>query len=183
MNNFGRRLNWIKHPNPGQQPNRHVHRKDARIFLRYGRHGFRKTDIFHYIYGPCPAWYKHTTITFSKTLLLQLYIPGQLINCFFSNLILFYIPITYHPSIMAPSLSLISDSDSDSLDVTKFAVYQGNGVKGLSELGLKTLPKQYIQPVEERMSSMSHIEPESIPIIDMANWDDPKVILGEYSLI
>lgn len=78
---------------------------------------------------------------------------------------------------MAPSLSLISNSDSNSnsLDVTKFAVYQGNGVKGLSELGLKTLPKQYIQPIEERMSSMSHIEPESIPIIDMANWDDPKV--------
>lgn len=79
---------------------------------------------------------------------------------------------------MAPSLSLISDSD-----VTKFAVYQGNGVKGLSELGLKTLPKQYIQPVEERMSSMSHIEPESIPIIDMANWDDPKVRDDSWRLI
>lgn len=72
---------------------------------------------------------------------------------------------------MAPSISPIFDS----LDVTNFAVHQGNGVKGLSELGLKTLPKQYIQPLEERMSSMSHIVPESIPIIDMANWDDPKV--------
>ena len=60
-------------------------------------------------------------------------------------------------------------------DLTEFVMLQGNGVKGLYEMGLKSLPKQYIQPLEERTSMIQVVPQESIPIIDMPNWDDPKV--------
>lgn len=58
--------------------------------------------------------------------------------------------------------------------VTEFVIDKGHGVKGLSETGIKTLPKQYIQPLEERTMNRVTAD-ESIPIIDVSNWDDPKV--------
>ncbi|KAL1293351.1 hypothetical protein HN51_053993 [Arachis hypogaea] len=69
---------------------------------------------------------------------------------------------------MAPTRSMMMDSPSD---LNEFVMIQGNGVKGLYEMGLKTLPKQYIQPLEERMSMMTNkvVPQESIPIIDMSN--------------
>ncbi|KAL8122029.1 hypothetical protein AgCh_018675 [Apium graveolens] len=67
---------------------------------------------------------------------------------------------------MAPSLSD---------DYTHFAVTKGHGVKGISELGLKALPKQYIQPLEERIDMTKVSNKESIPVIDMSNLDDPNV--------
>ncbi|KAM7273113.1 hypothetical protein ACFE04_027777 [Oxalis oulophora] len=78
---------------------------------------------------------------------------------------------------MAPSIKF---SFPDLSDITDFVVNKGHGVKGLSDLNLKTLPKQYIQPLEERILPSSSIgdtgEPqESIPIIDLSNLDDPKV--------
>ncbi|MED6223334.1 hypothetical protein PIB30_073026 [Stylosanthes scabra] len=56
-------------------------------------------------------------------------------------------------------------------DLLEFVMIQGNGVKGLYEMGLKSLPKQYIQPLEERMSMENNkvVSQESIPIIDMSN--------------
>ncbi|KAK8520043.1 hypothetical protein V6N12_004007 [Hibiscus sabdariffa] len=73
---------------------------------------------------------------------------------------------------MAPTLA---HPFLDSSALREFVINQGNGVKGLSELGLTALPKQYIQPLEER-TCMSNIVPqESIPIIDMSNWEDPQV--------
>ncbi|GFZ16284.1 2-oxoglutarate (2OG) and Fe(II)-dependent oxygenase superfamily protein [Actinidia rufa] len=77
---------------------------------------------------------------------------------------------------MAPEISL-----SNSLDVTNFVVHEGNGVKGLAEMNIKTVPDQYIQPLQERTVSMKTNsvvadEDESIPVIDMADWDrNPKV--------
>ncbi|KAK2641501.1 hypothetical protein Ddye_023264 [Dipteronia dyeriana] len=72
---------------------------------------------------------------------------------------------------MAQAISISLD---DSSDMTDFLINQGHGVKGLSEMGIKTLPKQYIQPMEERL--MTKIEPqESIPVIDMSKWDDIQV--------
>ncbi|XP_021278494.1 feruloyl CoA ortho-hydroxylase 1-like [Herrania umbratica] len=67
--------------------------------------------------------------------------------------------------------------NTDSSALTDFVINQGNGVKGLSETGLKALPKAYIQPLEERMcASATQVSPqESIPIIDMSNWEEPKV--------
>ncbi|GMJ11344.1 hypothetical protein like AT1G55290 [Hibiscus trionum] len=73
---------------------------------------------------------------------------------------------------MAPALA---DPFGDSSALREFVINQGNGVKGLSELGLKALPKQYIQPLEER-TCMTNVVPQgSIPIIDMSNWEDPRV--------
>ncbi|MFQ6627536.1 hypothetical protein Gotur_004769 [Gossypium turneri] len=73
---------------------------------------------------------------------------------------------------MAPSLS---EPFSDSSVLIDFVINQGNGVKGLSEMGLKALPKQYIQPLEERMCMTNVQAQESIPIIDMSNPNDPEV--------
>ena len=73
---------------------------------------------------------------------------------------------------MAP---IVATPISESLDITAFVVTKGNGVKGLSEMGPKTLPREYIQPLEERISVNNIMTLESIPIIDMSNWDEPKV--------
>ena len=50
---------------------------------------------------------------------------------------------------MAP---IVATPISESLDITDFVATKGNGVKGLSEMGPKTLPREYIQPLEERIS-------------------------------
>ncbi|XP_024024760.1 feruloyl CoA ortho-hydroxylase 1-like [Morus notabilis] len=73
---------------------------------------------------------------------------------------------------MAPTKTSAAQWDNDS--VTEWVINKGNGVKGLSETGITTLPHQYIQPVEERTMSKVLVG-ESIPIIDVSNWDDPKV--------
>ncbi|KAF9603855.1 hypothetical protein IFM89_038113 [Coptis chinensis] len=70
---------------------------------------------------------------------------------------------------MAPAIS-------ESRDLTEFVAKQGNGVKGLAETGLKSVPKQYIQPLEERMDMQNVVTQESIPVIDMSKWDDPHVM-------
>ncbi|KAF5775616.1 putative non-heme dioxygenase domain, isopenicillin N synthase [Helianthus annuus] len=78
---------------------------------------------------------------------------------------------------MAPSVSMIH-SDSTPQNIMDFVVNKGHGVKGLAELGLKTLPQQYIQPPHERFDSSDYEEQpnnDTIPVIDMSNWDDPKV--------
>lgn len=72
---------------------------------------------------------------------------------------------------MAPSISV----SSDSWDVLSFAVNKGHGVKGLSDLGLSALPKQYIQPLEEQITTSTVVNDDSIPVIDLSNWNDPKV--------
>ena len=73
---------------------------------------------------------------------------------------------------MAPT---VATPISESLDITDFVVTKGNGVKGLSEMGPKTLPREYIQPLEERISVNNIMTIESIPIINMSNWYEPKV--------
>nr|GEV69832.1 feruloyl CoA ortho-hydroxylase 1-like [Tanacetum cinerariifolium] len=77
---------------------------------------------------------------------------------------------------MAPSISMINSNPQSLFD---FVVNKGHGVKGLSELGLETLPSQYIQPPQQQLD-MSNEESNkgSIPVIDMSNWDDPKVALA-----
>ncbi|KAG2315652.1 hypothetical protein Bca52824_018774 [Brassica carinata] len=75
---------------------------------------------------------------------------------------------------MAPSLSTALFSDP--AEVTEFVVNKGNGVKGLSETGIKALPDQYIQPFEERLiNKFVNETDEAIPIIDMSNPDEDKV--------
>ncbi|CAK9186949.1 unnamed protein product [Ilex paraguariensis] len=74
---------------------------------------------------------------------------------------------------MAP---VVSPVVSNSLDVTNIVVNEGHGVKGLAEMSLETLPEKYIQPLEERISTSKEVEKEFVPLIDVANWDDPKVL-------
>ncbi|KAK4268139.1 hypothetical protein QN277_024832 [Acacia crassicarpa] len=80
---------------------------------------------------------------------------------------------------MAPTMAATQfpTTTTEPSDHTEFVLLQGNGVKGLSDMGLKTLPKQYVQPLEERPSSFDNLllHQQSIPIIDMANWQDPAV--------
>ncbi|XP_060200974.1 feruloyl CoA ortho-hydroxylase F6H1-3-like [Lycium barbarum] len=75
---------------------------------------------------------------------------------------------------MPTTLSSINFSD-----VTDFVVNEGHGVKGLSDMGLKTLPKQYVQPLTERITTSTIIVDDSIPIIDMSNWDNNGPKIGE----
>ncbi|XP_043702331.1 feruloyl CoA ortho-hydroxylase F6H1-3-like [Telopea speciosissima] len=64
---------------------------------------------------------------------------------------------------------------SNSSELMEFIVKKGNGIKGLAETGLTSVPKQYIQPMEERIDIHNVKIENSIPVIDMANWDDPKL--------
>ncbi|KAL5560187.1 hypothetical protein UlMin_036398 [Ulmus minor] len=75
---------------------------------------------------------------------------------------------------MAPTIEDATNSTQTS-NLTEFVINKGYGVKGLSETGLEILPNQYIQPMEERIYVNNVMLGESIPIIDMSNWDDPKV--------
>ncbi|KAG6787579.1 hypothetical protein POTOM_003620 [Populus tomentosa] len=74
---------------------------------------------------------------------------------------------------MAPTTAVLINGSSDAF--TDFVLKQGNGVKGLSEMGLKNLPKQYIQPLEEIISDAKIMPQASIPIIDMSKLDGPTV--------
>ncbi|WCJ18765.1 2-oxoglutarate (2OG) and Fe(II)-dependent oxygenase superfamily protein [Euphorbia peplus] len=67
---------------------------------------------------------------------------------------------------MAPAAA---ESNIEPLDLNEFVIKQGHGVKGISELNLKTLPMQYIQPKEALINVISQ---ESIPVIDMSNWEN-----------
>ncbi|GAB4852532.1 hypothetical protein Ancab_040547 [Ancistrocladus abbreviatus] len=64
---------------------------------------------------------------------------------------------------------------TNTFDVVDFVVNKGHGVSGLAEMGLKSVPDQYIQPVEERLESVKLLTDESIPIIDVCNWKDQTV--------
>ncbi|XP_024948024.1 bi-functional coumaroyl CoA and feruloyl CoA ortho-hydroxylase Diox4-like [Citrus sinensis] len=66
---------------------------------------------------------------------------------------------------------------TESWDIVDFStvINKGHGVKGLSEMGLKSLPKQFHQPLEERFSEKKILDQVSIPLIDMSNWESPEV--------
>lgn len=70
----------------------------------------------------------------------------------------------------------MKDEQPEIGDLKDFLIKAGQGVKGLSEMEITDLPKQYIQPQSERLCNMKTVEETSIPIIDVSNWDDPNVI-------
>lgn len=69
----------------------------------------------------------------------------------------------------------MSESVECTVNVFDFVVNQGNGITGLSRTGIESVPELYIQPLEERLDQNKIVHEESIPIIDVSNWDDPKV--------
>ncbi|WCJ18764.1 2-oxoglutarate (2OG) and Fe(II)-dependent oxygenase superfamily protein [Euphorbia peplus] len=71
---------------------------------------------------------------------------------------------------MAPGMAI---DNNTTFDLNTFVINQGNGVKGLSDMNLKSLPKQYVQPKE---ALINVIPQQSIPVIDMSNWEnDPQI--------
>ncbi|OMO62043.1 hypothetical protein COLO4_33255, partial [Corchorus olitorius] len=56
-----------------------------------------------------------------------------------------------------------------------FVVNKRNGIKGLVDSGIETVPDLYILPPEDRLEASKVVSNESIPVIDISNWDDPKV--------
>ena len=74
---------------------------------------------------------------------------------------------------MAPTIAISTNTEPSK--VTELVLNKGFGVKGLSESGITCLPKQYIQPLEERITVSEAMPGGSIPIIDMSNWDDLKM--------
>ena len=61
-------------------------------------------------------------------------------------------------------------------ELKTFVVNEGNAVKGLSELKIKTVPELFIQPLEKRLDMSKVVLKESIPVIDMSNYEDPEVM-------
>ncbi|KAB2065811.1 hypothetical protein ERO13_A09G109400v2 [Gossypium hirsutum] len=59
--------------------------------------------------------------------------------------------------------------------ILDFVVNKGNGIKGLVDTGIETVPDLYILPIEERLLPNNILTYDSIPVIDVSNWDDPKV--------
>ncbi|MFQ6650646.1 hypothetical protein Gotur_022052 [Gossypium turneri] len=64
---------------------------------------------------------------------------------------------------MAPNLE-------DRNSVFEFVVQQGNGVKGLVDSGLSTVPEAYVQPPEERIDKENAIKYD-LPPIDLSKLD------------
>ncbi|CAH1424397.1 unnamed protein product [Lactuca virosa] len=62
------------------------------------------------------------------------------------------------------------------LELKRFVVDEGHGVKGVSDLKLKTLPELFIQPVERRLDVSKVLQDELIPVIDLSNYEDPEVM-------
>lgn len=60
-------------------------------------------------------------------------------------------------------------------DLIDFLVNQANGVKGLADLNLPSVPHQYIQPPQARLDHTKIVPEESIPVIDFTNFDDAHV--------
>ncbi|KAI3461194.1 hypothetical protein Pfo_017857 [Paulownia fortunei] len=69
----------------------------------------------------------------------------------------------------------MSEPHSEPENLVDFVVNKGNGVKGLSRMNLKKIPNQFVQPPEERLDNIQVAIHESVPIIDVSKWDDPKV--------
>lgn len=54
-----------------------------------------------------------------------------------------------------------------------FVVRDGNGVKGMVDLGLSKVPKQYVQPPQERIDKQNAISHDNPPI-DLSKLDSPN---------
>ncbi|KDO63052.1 hypothetical protein CISIN_1g040217mg [Citrus sinensis] len=74
---------------------------------------------------------------------------------------------------MAPTNGSILATES--WDIADFVINTGHGVKGLAEMGLKSLQKQFHQPLQERLSEKKILGQVSIPFINKLKWESPEV--------
>lgn len=70
---------------------------------------------------------------------------------------------------MAPSFD-------DSKELYEFVVKNGNGVKGLVDLGIEKVPNRYVQPSDERIEKIYSTKDEhySVRAIDLSKLDGPN---------
>ncbi|TMW82719.1 hypothetical protein EJD97_005150 [Solanum chilense] len=60
-------------------------------------------------------------------------------------------------------------------DILDFVIKKANGIKGLVDKSLEIIPNQCIQPKEHRLEKSQIDNQESIPTIDLSNFDDLNV--------
>ncbi|KAK4709484.1 hypothetical protein R3W88_030409 [Solanum pinnatisectum] len=60
-------------------------------------------------------------------------------------------------------------------DILDFVIKKANGLKGLVDTNLEIIPNQCIQPKEQRLDKSQIDNQESIPTIDLSNFDDLNV--------
>ncbi|KAG5598823.1 hypothetical protein H5410_030193 [Solanum commersonii] len=60
-------------------------------------------------------------------------------------------------------------------DILDFVIKKVNGIKGLVDRNLEMIPNQCIQPKEHRLDESQIDNQESIPTIDLSNFDDLNV--------
>ncbi|XP_015878746.3 feruloyl CoA ortho-hydroxylase F6H1-3 [Ziziphus jujuba] len=77
---------------------------------------------------------------------------------------------------MAPTMAVTNNTDLASDFSIDFVLTKEHGVKGLSETGIKTLPNQYIQPLEERLCMTKIVPKNAIPIIDLSDPNTTGVV-------
>ncbi|KAL2535975.1 Feruloyl CoA ortho-hydroxylase 1 [Forsythia ovata] len=70
---------------------------------------------------------------------------------------------------------MMSESIAEQQKLIEFVVNEGNGVKGLSQTNLKSIPEKFILTPEERLDQTIVTAQKSIPTIDVSKWDDPQV--------
>uniref|UniRef100_M1CM80 2-oxoglutarate-dependent dioxygenase n=2 Tax=Solanum tuberosum TaxID=4113 RepID=M1CM80_SOLTU len=60
-------------------------------------------------------------------------------------------------------------------DIFDFVIKKANGLKGIADTSLEIIPNQCIQPKEQRLDKSQIDNQESIPTIDLSNFDDLNV--------
>ncbi|XP_006340352.1 feruloyl CoA ortho-hydroxylase 2-like [Solanum tuberosum] len=60
-------------------------------------------------------------------------------------------------------------------DILDFVIKKANGLKGLVDTNLEIIPNQCIQPKEQRLNKSQIDNQESIPTINLSNFDDLNV--------
>ncbi|XP_004251240.2 bi-functional coumaroyl CoA and feruloyl CoA ortho-hydroxylase F6H2-2-1-like [Solanum lycopersicum] len=60
-------------------------------------------------------------------------------------------------------------------DILDFVIKKANGLKGLVDTSLAIIPNQCIQPKEQRLDKSQIDNQESIPTIDLTNFDDLSI--------
>ena len=77
--------------------------------------------------------------------------------------------------LLARSLTQMAPSFNNGNSLFDFVVRDGNGVKGLADLGLSAVPDRYIQPAEERIEKQKAISGHMLAEpIDLSTLDGPS---------
>ncbi|CAD5322880.1 unnamed protein product [Arabidopsis thaliana] len=62
----------------------------------------------------------------------------------------------------------------DQTTLFNFVVREGNGVKGMIDSGLSSVPRPFVQPLSERIPTQKALTCEATQPIDLSNLDGPQ---------